>query len=490
MVKFAIIPTLSVMLRKTILLLFTLFCAELVIAQEAWTLQKCIDYAFQQNIQIKQAELGLQSSEVNRMQTRASTLPTVNGSVSHGYNWGQTIDPFTNSFATERIRSNSVGVNSSLLLFNGFQQMNSLQQVDIDRDARAQDLERVKNDIALNVANAFLNVLFTEEFEKIARANFDNTAEQVERMKKLVDAGSVARGSLYDIEAQMASDEAGVIAAENNVILAYLALTQLLQMPSEEADNFKIAAPDATEIDKIQLVANPDVVAQAALNNFPQIKSAELDVLFARKSLSIAQGTRSPRLSVSFSYGTGYSGANAIATDSLNLGYLPVGQVAGSGDLVTTLNEQIFPSNFVTKSLGDQLSDNVNRSLFFTMSIPIFNGFNSKASVQRAKIGIQNAELILENNRNILDQSVQRAYADAQASLRNFRASEKSVTAAQEALDYAKVRYEAGASNSVEYTAARVRLDNARADLIRNKYDYLFKTKVVDFYLGQPITFN
>jgi outer membrane protein len=292
------------------------------------------------------------------------------------------------------------------------------------------------------------------------------------------------------MEAQLASDEASVIAAENNVILAYLNLTQLLQIPSNEAKSFKISAPDLSNMDDVQLVANPDVVAQAALNSFPQIKSAELDVMSAHKSLSIAQGTRSPRFSVSFSYGTGYSGANQIATDSLNLGYLPIGQVSGTGELVNTLNEQIFPSTFKTKSFGDQLSDNINRSLFFTMSIPIFNGFSSKASVQRAQIGIKNAELNLENTKNQLDQSVQRAYTDALAALRNYKASEKSVTAAQEAMDYAKVRYEAGAINAVDYTASRVRLDNSRADLIRNKFDYLFKTKVVDFYLGKPITFR
>jgi outer membrane protein len=478
------------MLRKTLLLIIASFSAICSQAQGEWTLQQCIDHAFQQNIQIRQGELNMQNSEVNRMQTRASTLPAVNGSFSHGYNWGQTIDPFTNQFATERIRSNSLGVNASLLLFNGFQQMNSINQAEIDLDARTQDLERIKNDVALNVANAFLNVLFTQEFEKIARSNFDNTNQQVERIRKLVDAGSVARGTLFDMEAQLASDEASVIAAENNVILAYLNLTQLLQIPSNEAKSFKISAPDLSNMDDVQLVANPDVVAQAALNSFPQIKSAELDVMSAHKSLSIAQGTRSPRFSVSFSYGTGYSGANQIATDSLNLGYLPIGQVSGTGELVNTLNEQIFPSTFKTKSFGDQLSDNINRSLFFTMSIPIFNGFSSKASVQRAQIGIKNAELNLENTKNQLDQSVQRAYTDALAALRNYKASEKSVTAAQEAMDYAKVRYEAGAINAVDYTASRVRLDNSRADLIRNKFDYLFKTKVVDFYLGKPITFR
>lgn len=457
-------------------------------AQEAWSLQRCIDYAFQKNIQIMQGQLNVENSDAGRTLSRASALPNINGQFSHGYNWGQTIDPFTNQFATDRIRSNNLGVNASMVLFNGFQRLNTISQSDLDLEARKRDLERIQNDVALNVANAYLNILFTEEFLNVARYNLESSSEQARRVAQLVEAGSMARGALYDIQAQEALDESSVISAENNLRLAYLNLTILLQLSPEEAENFRIEKPDLEDLSGIELVASVSQVVNSALQSFPEIKSAETDLMAAQKGLNVAKGTVSPRLSVSFSYGSGYSGANRIATDSVNFGFIPLGQVMGTGELVTSLSEQIYPSGFETKAFGDQLEDNLNRSLFFTLSVPIFNGLSSRTNVQRAKIGLESARLNLENNKNTLSQNVQRAYADAQAALRSYQASQKAVTAAQEAFNYAEIRYAEGVINATDFTAARVRLDSAKADMIRNKFDYVFKAKVVDFYLGKPIT--
>ncbi|MCB1148244.1 MAG: TolC family protein [Leptospiraceae bacterium] len=270
-------------------------------AQEKWTLQRCIDYAYQNNIQLKQAELNVDLSEADRLQSRGNALPNLNGQASHGYNWGQTIDPFTNSFATSRIRSNNIGLNTSVTLFNGFQNINSIKRSDLNLAVSEQNLDQAKNDLALNVANAFLNVLFNEEFLNIAQSNLESSTQQVDRISKLVDAGASPRGALYDIEAQMATDEASVINAENNLRLAYLSLTQILQLSPEEASGFEVASPDLDEFSSSTLVSDPEMVVQSALNNFPSVKSAEINVLSAEKSLSIAKGTISPRLSASFS---------------------------------------------------------------------------------------------------------------------------------------------------------------------------------------------
>jgi len=430
----------------------------------------------------------VESSEVSRTLARASAFPNVNGQFSHGYNWGQTIDPFTNQFATDRIRSNNLGVNASMVLFNGFQRVNTINQSDLDAEARKKDLERIKNDVALNVANAYLNILFAEELLKVASYNLESSSEQSGRIERLVNAGSLAKGSLYDILAQKALDESSLVSAENNLRLAYLNLTILLQLSPEEAEGFKIEQPAIDGLSDMDLVSDVSQVVTSALQSFPEIKSAETDVLAAQKGLKVAQGSISPRLSVSFSYGSGYSGANRIVTDSVNVGFIPLGQVMGTGELVTSLSEQIFPAGFETKAFGHQLEDNLNRSLFFGLSVPIFNGLSSRTSIQRAKIGLETAKLNLENSRNILSQNVQRAYADAQSALRSYQASDKAVTAAEEAFNYAEIRYAEGVINATEFIAARIRLENANANLIRNKYDYVFKTKVVDFYLGKAIT--
>lgn len=477
------------MVKKVLFTLVFFIPFASVNAQEDWTLQKCIDHAFQHNIQIKQSELNLEITEIGKQRNLGNMLPTLNASGSHGYNWGQTIDPFTNQFATERIQSNSLGIVTSLTIFNGFQNLNRYRQSDIDIAAQKAELDRMKNDVALNVANAFLNVLFQEEFVNIARFNVENSSQQVNRIQALVDAGAAPLGNLVDIQAQLASDEASLVSAENNLNIAYLNLRQLILLPDEKAPDFTIVAPDV-QLEQMQLPPSAASAANNALNSFPEIKSAEANVASAASGLSIAKGGKSPRLTASYSYGSGYSGARTVPVgDLIPAGTVPIGFVEGSGEVVVAPDFE-YSGGFETKSFDAQIRDNVNQSLFFNLSIPIFNGFSVKSNIEQAEVNMKSAELSLEQTRLQLRQNVESAYADALAAFNNYRAAEKSVEAARLALDYATASYEEGASNIVDYTNARIRLDNARADLVRNKYDYIFRLKVVEFYMGQPLTFR
>ncbi|MDG1261247.1 MAG: TolC family protein [Flavobacteriales bacterium] len=469
----------------TIILSFGFLAAQ---AQTEWTLQKCIDHAFQNNIQIQQSQLNLELSEISKQQSVGTMLPSVNASASHGYNWGQTIDPFTNSFATERIRSNSLGANVSLTLFNGFQNMNSVKQSDIDIEARKADLEKQRNDVALNVSNAFLGVLFQEEFVRIAKANLENTDAQVQRISQLVNAGAAPQGNLLEIQAQRAADQASLISAENNLSISYLNLRQLLRIPETDKDSFVISAPSSDLADDMKLPANAESASSNALNNFPEIRSAEADLVGAETNLKIAKGGMSPRLSMSYSYGSGYSGANQLPVGDPTIGFSEIGFVEGSNDVVLTPNFSY--DAFETKAFGDQIRDNINSSLFFSLSVPIFNGFSTKSNIERAQVNLASSNLQLESVKLQLEQAIQSAYADALASLNNFQAGQTTVSSAELAMEYATIRFEEGASNIADYTQARVRLDNARADLIRNKYDYIFRVKVIEFYMGQPLTFR
>ncbi len=473
--------------------ILTLFLTIIVFsanAQERWTLQRCIDEAFSKNIQIKQSELQVELAEINQLQNAGAMMPSLNAQGGHGYNWGQTIDPFTNTFATERIRSNNVGIGTGLTLFNGFQNLNRVKQGSVDIEIQKANLEQMQNDVALNVTNAFLNVLFQEEFVNAAKANIESTEQQVTRVSNLVNAGAAPKGQLLEIEAQYAADQSALIRSENNLVIAYLNLRQLLLIPESEADSFEISRPPADAVDNLTLPASPRAAVSSALNRFPEIRSASASVESANIGLKIAKGGRSPRLNVSYSYGSGYSGARrAPVGELIPAGTQPIGFVDGTGEVVVAPNFQ-YSGGFETVGFGSQIRDNLNQSLFFNLTIPIFNGFATHSTIKRAEVNAIGAQYNLELAQQVLRQSVESAYADAVAALNSYQAAVQSVNAAELAFDYAEVRFDQGASNIADYTAARVRLDNARTELIRNKYDYLFRVKVVEFYMGQPLTFR
>ncbi len=464
------------------------FIASYSSAQETWTLDSCVNYALEKNISIQQARLNVDLANVTELQAIGGMLPTLNAQGSHGYNWGQTIDPFTNSFATQRIQSNSFGIATSLNLFSGFQQWNTLKQAEINKEVNRWNLEKMRNDIALNVATAYLNVVINQEVEIIAQLNLSNSQVQFERIAKLVNAGQLAEGNLNEILAQVATDESNLTTASNNVYLAKLSLIQLLQISSKSVDEFEVVVPNLDDLESLKMIDNVSVLVTNALNNFPEIKSAEAALVAAEYGTKIANGSASPRLGVSYSYGTGYSGAARVITGSPDTLAYPIGQVFGSNQLVFSFAQPVYTEDdYSTKAFSDQLRDNVNQSLFFNLTIPLFNGFSSRAQIKRAQISTLNAKYQLEQSKLTLTQSVERSYADARAAFANYNAAKVSLDANEKAMAWAQSRFEQGTTNSAEYNDARTRLDNARATLLRNKYDYLFKVKILDFYMGQPI---
>ncbi len=477
-------------MRISMLFLLTLLFNAQLTAQSngPWTLQRCIDEAFQKNIQIKQSELQVEFSEINQLQNKGAFLPTLNASATHGYNWGQTIDPFTNTFATERIRSNSMGLGTGLTLFNGFQLVNSHKQGSIDIEVQKANLEKMQNDIALNVANAFLNVLFQEEFVAAAQANVTNTLQQVQRVENMVNAGAAPEGQLLEIKSQLANDEAALVRSTNGLNMAYLNLRQLLLIPDSEADDFVISRPPAGAVEGLLLPGNKQAAVSSALNSFPEIKSASASLQSSLIGRKIAQGNLYPRLNVNYSYGSGYSGARVVPSGELiPAGTVPIGFIEGTNQLVVAPNFE-YSGGFETKAFNAQIRDNVNQSLFFNLTIPIFNGFSTRSSIRRAEVSVKNAELTLELTKQQLRNAVELAYADALAALNSYRAAQQSVAAAELAFKYAEIRFTEGASNIADFSAARARVDVARTELIRSKYDYIFRVKVVEFYMGQPLT--
>ncbi|HRY99482.1 MAG TPA: TolC family protein, partial [Bacteroidales bacterium] len=296
-------------LRPVLSLLF-LLGAWLAIAQEkkVWSLEDCIAYAMENNLQVRKQALAVDLAEQNLLESRAAMLPTLNGNASHGYNWGRTIDRFTNDFATERVQFNNFYLSSGVYLFNGFRLLNTVKKSRVDLLASRYDVDKMRDDISLGIAMAYLNILFAEEQLSNIRNQAEITRQQVERTRKLVEAGTLARGSLLTIEAQQAQEEKQVVDAENLLEMSYLTLTQMLDL--QDFQGFSIQKPALAGEGRPLPAEGAEAIYTYALEHQPAIKAAELRLESADRDLAIARSIHSPSLAVQGSWGTGYSGAS------------------------------------------------------------------------------------------------------------------------------------------------------------------------------------
>lgn len=460
-------------------------------AQEAWNLERCISYALEQNLTVQQSRLNVDQAEIGLEQNRLGMLPNLNAGASHGYNWGQRIDPFTNQFASQRVQTNNLFIATNLDLFNGFSKVNAMRQSREELQASQYDLNRIRNDISLQICLAYLQVLLARENIRTGTNQVAITQEQIDRIQSMVNAGAMPIGSLYDIQAQLAQEELTLVTAQNAETLALLNLTQLLQLPREQAANFDILAPDLSAQGAAMIDLSAYDVYIKARSSMPQVLAAEARRRSALYGLEAARGRLMPSLTMSAAIGSGYSGANRERIgNGTNLGFIPIGQVVGTGAQVVTLSEQIAfgEGDFRTKRFGDQLEDNFNQNLTLNLSIPIFNGNQARAAMRNSRIRLMNADVQYEQVTNQLRFEIEQAYTDARAALNTYVANQKAVTALEEAFKYATVRYEQKVINAVDFNTTKTQYNNAQIGLIRAKYDFIFRTKILDFYMGNPIT--
>ena len=451
-----------------------------------WSLQRCLEHALEHNLQLQQAELGLVRGALAETSAKGAFLPNLNASSSYGVNIGQRIDPFTNEFASDAVQSSNYGMSSGLTLFNGFQNHLNLRRARLGLELAQTNVEIAQNTLALNLASAYLNVLFQKEFLTIAQLNADATGRQVDRVQKLVNAGAAAESDLYDVLAQQAADQSSVVAAENGVTISKLALSQLLQLSGEEADNLDVAPPSDDLIESTQLPLSADAAVTFALQAFPDMKAAELQVTDAYLGLDLAKAQRMPRITGSYSVGSGYSqNRQTLVTDPVTQ---EVNIPTTNEDIVLTTSIVVQEGEFETMSFQDQFSNNLNQSVFFSLSLPIFNGFGIETNIDRAEVDVLAAKLSQEQTAQALTQTVEQSWADARAAQRTFEANDRALEAASLAMTNAEARFEAGAISALEYADARTRLDNARINALRTQYDFVFKTRILDFYLGRPLS--
>lgn len=456
-------------------------------AQQKWTLEDCIDYALDNNLDIKRQIQMVQSYKANLLQSALSMLPDLNANASNAWNWGQTIDQFTNEFATSRVLSNNFNIQSNMILFNGLQKFNTVKQNKIDLLASNYDLDVLKNDISLAVAGYYLDILFNLEILDVAANQLNITREQVVRVEKMVEAGSSAKGDLLNIQAQASAEELTVVESENRLNISKLSLQQLIDLPVTK--DFTIEKPILKPVEAPKEFIDADIIYAHALNTRPEIKSYELKVQSAEKSLAIAKGAQSPSLSVGFSYGTGYSGARQevdpnIQADTI---YKPIGFTENTKEIV--LSPMISNSYRITP-FADQLNDNDNATLGFYLRIPIFNGWQVRSGISQAKIQRTIANINYEQEKRTLRKTIEQAYADAVAALKKYKSAHEKVKAQEESFKYTEQKFEVGMLTSFDYNNTKKELTAAQSELLQAKYDFIFKTTILDFYMGNPIRIN
>ena len=412
-----------------------------------WTLEECVNHALENNITILQAKNSLLSSEQDIVSAKGNFLPAVNSNISGGASLGN-IEVFPGEFRDREFYSTSLGVGFSQSVFNGFRNINLLNQSKLSLERNQYELEKLKDDISLNVANAYLNVLFNKENLDLANSQVEFSKFQVSQVQTLVEAGSEPMSTLIETQATYSRDIQNLTIAENSHVLSLLNLSQLLQIPFENFDIevVQIDVPSANLMyDDVAAIIN------YAMENRNEIKVAERDIELSKLSTKISKSAYLPNISMGY-------GFNASANFS-NL----------------TSDDQFI----------DQLNDNKGHSVNMNISIPIFNRNQTKAQVKKSKIQEETTNLAFDQVKVNLESTIQRAFTDAKAALRAFEAAELSLGSQILAFENSQQRFNLGALNSFDLEQSRIRLLNARSSQINAKYDFIFKTKVLDYYLGK-----
>ncbi len=467
------------LLKITIIFFFIVFGGLQLNAQEKWTLTKCIDYALEHNIQVKQTALRAESGKANLQQSRAAIYPNLNASASDAFQYGRSVDPYTNIFTDQNIQSLSTSVNSSVTLFNGLQQYNTIHQNNYTYLSYLQEVDEVKNSISMQVATAYLQILFDKELLEVSKQQMAITQTQVNRTQILVEAGSLAKGNLLEIQAQLANEELSSINAENGIKTSYLNLTQLLELDS--VSNFEIDIPEIDEPSE-ELILEPvgDIFNKST--NLPRIQKEEFKLQSSENALKVAKGGYSPRLFLQASYGTGYSSARSKY--SVEPGDVrEIGWVGSTSDAVYTQGFNTITNDY---PYGDQFIDNRSLSFVVGINIPIFNNLQVKTRITNSKLNLENSKYQLDLAKNNLFKEIQQARNSSVAALAKFKASKKAVDAQQESFSYTKQKFDLGLVNSVDYNTAKNQLTKSESDMVQAKFDFIFRVNILNFYQGIP----
>ena len=454
-------------------------------------LKRCADLVLQNDLNIQKSLLSMQSARIDQVSAYMNLLPSLDFNLSTGNSWGRSIDPTSNGFVEQQIQSISMGGASSWMLFQGLRDVYSIRRADIDLETSREDLEIQRNLSVLSVMTLVLDVLINQELLSQARFQLESSEDQLRRTQRMLEVGSVAELAYLDVRAEQASNAAEVVRAENTLRFSLLRLRQLLLLPYE--------APMAVRDKQLEAFAeqlpqkmNTSVASiyEEALRLRPEIKRADLRIQSAELGLKIQRGSLFPSLSLNANLRTNYSSAadrprNILGdpmTREVEIGYL---SSQPSEKVLRTITTPEILGVEPSVGVGEQFMDNLSRSLFLNLSVPVFRRWNNRTNIQKAYLSYHRARIEAQEARNILRAQIEKAYNDLTAALQTYRFAELKWKAAEESFRAADIGYDLGTVHYTNYRVQSNRLYQARSEWIRSKYVFVFRQKIIEFYLGQ-----
>ena len=448
--KKIILPLCSMKSFFKLLVFILIFIPTVISAQQKlWSLEECIKYAWDNNLRIKQQEIAVEQSENNLFQAKMNYLPSINASLGHSMNWGRSVNMNDLQIIENKLsQSTNASASASIALFEGLVKNNEFKSRGVMREIARQEVGRIKNDISIEIARSYLQILLSREILESANSSLESTSQQVERTRKFVSAGSQAYSALLEIEAQYASELVQQTNAQNQVSNALLSLRQLLDLSSEES--FDVSFPG--EILKVHefMGENTNELFESSMN-LPQMEVARLNKQNSNLQLAIAKGQAYPSLTFRAGYGSYY---------------------ADSRD----------------QSFFGQFNENRNPSISFGINIPIFNSWRTNTAIRNARLGVQSSEIEARNREQMLYKEIQQAVNDASSFFARYKATERSVKAMEESFRYVQQKFDVGVLNATDYTVAKNNLFKSKSDFLQAKYQFIFQNKIIDFYKGNPIS--
>lgn len=432
-----------------------------------YTLKQCVEISLQNNILLKQNNLNISSSQVQLQQSKEAILPNLNGSANVALNFGRSIDPVSNTFINRQQLTNNFSLSSNMMVFNGFRIMNVIKQNELNLNANKYDYQEFKNTIILNVVTAYTQVIFNIEILKVAQNQLKLIELQVQRSQKLVQSGILPESNLFDLKSQKSNIELNALNAENQLVIAKLNLSQLMNIPfdSENPALFEIEIPEI-KIDTIDNTKNPQELYIQAAENQPIIKRDQIRLRSSELGIKIATANIFPRITLNGNIFTLYSDQNKKFLGIQNL-------------------QPIF-GDYPWQS---QIGDNVAQSVSLTLIVPVYNNYIARGGVQNAIIAKKNAEFIFDNNKLQLRKKIELAYVDAKLASKKFEAIKMQILANQEAFRATEKRFDAGIINAVDYNISSNILFRSTSEILQAKYDLFLKTKILDFYKVGELTY-
>ncbi|MBL0129664.1 MAG: TolC family protein [Flavobacteriales bacterium] len=454
-------------------------------AQEPWTLEQCVKRAEEKNLAMMNAGLDAELADETHEQAYWDMAPNLNGTATHGYNYGRVVDRFTNTFATDRVRTNNFYLSSTITLFQGLQKQGTIKRTELDAKAALLGIEAARNNVRLEVVQAFLDVLGLAERVSAAESQAASTREQVARTQALVDAGRVARADLLSLESQLAQEEYTITDLSNQRDQRSLALARAMQLEPEQMMSFEIQGPAISALRIMEPTASSNEVLANVLRSNPSFAQAETRVASAERSIGVARSGSLPSLQLNGSVGTGFSGRDIRVVGEPVVGAPIFIGATQSGEAVYTPNVSY---NTELTPFKDQLDQNLNQSIGFTLNVPLFNNMQNRLAIDQARVQHERMRNNLVGVRNDLQRNVLDAMVAQRSGYRAFLAAEKAVEAGTLNNSFAQERYEQGVITSMELATVKAALNRTTADMINAKYQYLMATKYLEILQGLPVT--